>query len=159
MSTQVDSSAKFALANDITSFTLQFTAYLGDLKFKHDTAVALQNCSDKLALFTTNSFQARWIEIHRLDSVPLPVGGNQPSDHTKGTIFEYYYETDPQFRGEWFSFLCSTRTNKCSCAFVNNYNIKEHEWLHSVVDEFLAGSKVLRVVMLEFTEFKKEKFT
>jgi hypothetical protein len=85
---------------------VQFTAILGDLKHKNDVYIELQDFGPHVDLYFSNKSQAAFLRRHYPDLVPPPASpGQPPSDHTLGTIFEFHYYTELEFRLFYLSIL------------------------------------------------------
>jgi len=85
---------------------VQFTAILGDLKHKNDVYIELQDFGPRVDGYFSNKSQGLFLKRHFPDLVPPPASpGQPPSDHTLGTIFEFHYYTDLEFRLFYLSIL------------------------------------------------------
>lgn len=81
------------------SESIQFTAILGDLLHKQDVYVTKQNFGPEIDRFFSNHHQANYLRAFRPDLIPPPASPNQPpNDHTLGTVFEFHYYSDLNFR-------------------------------------------------------------
>jgi hypothetical protein len=79
---------------------VQFAAILGDLEHKKDVYLSRREFgTPAVDTLLTNRHQATYIRQYYPELVPdKDPSGNPPSTHTLGTIFEYKYYTDVQFK-------------------------------------------------------------
>jgi len=79
--------------------TYQFAAILGDLLHKQDCYLAFGDYGSVVEPYFTNESQAAWLRTNFSSLVPPPAQpGQDPSDHTLGTVFEFHYFSDLHFR-------------------------------------------------------------
>lgn len=79
--------------------TYQFTAILGDLLHKQDCYLLYGDYGKSIEDFFTNEHQAKFLRSYFPKLVPEPAQpGQEPSDHTLGTVFEFHYFSDLHFR-------------------------------------------------------------
>jgi len=84
---------------DWGSHITQFTAILGDLSHKTDLYLEFKTFGPVVEFYFTNRHQANWLRKHHPELVPPPEQpGQEPSEHTLGTAFEFYYYSDLAFR-------------------------------------------------------------
>jgi hypothetical protein len=91
----------------------QFTAIFGDLKHKEDVYTTLQDFGPRVEPLFSNESQAKFLKLCYPELVPPPSSpGQPPSSHTLGTIFEFHYYRDVDFR---FTYLNTLRAKPCWC--------------------------------------------
>jgi hypothetical protein len=77
----------------------QFAAILGDLLHKQDCYLAFGDYGAVIEPYFTNENQASWLRANFPLLVPPPAQpGQEPSDHSLGTVFEFHYFSDLHFR-------------------------------------------------------------
>jgi len=91
----------------------QFTSILGDLLHKQDLYMFFLDFGPDVEKFFSNKSQAKYLRLVYPDLVPKPdPSGNEPSDHTLGTIFELHYYSELSFR---MAYLKMIRTKPLWC--------------------------------------------
>jgi hypothetical protein len=104
----LDNRCNHFLSSSHLSPTSKITAFLGDLLHKKGVVEHFQQLDAVVSTYFSNSHQAWYILTARPDLVPPPESGNPPSIHTLGTIFEYHYETEVNFRFQYMNWLPDT---------------------------------------------------
>lgn len=84
----------------------RMTAIFGDLQHKLDLYTRYQAYGPAVEAFFTNQHQACFLREHFPSLVPPPAQpGQPPSDHTLGTVFEFHYHSDLDFRFTYLRLL------------------------------------------------------
>lgn len=79
-----------------------YAAWLGDATLSLDVKVALGRLDDqKYQEYTKNSALAAYLTQNYPELIPPPNGGQRPSEHRLGTIFEERYYQDTDFRRKY----------------------------------------------------------
>jgi hypothetical protein len=86
--------------------TVKYTAILGDLQHKLDVYKLFVNFGPIVEQHLSNRAQGEYLKLKYPELVPgKDPSGNDPSEHTLGTIFEFHYYTDPYFCGLYLNWL------------------------------------------------------
>lgn len=88
---------------------LQLISCLGDLLHKEDLYKLFKRVGPEVDALFKNEHQASYIGSFHQELCPPPdSAGNNPSSHTLGTYFEYYYHHEILFRSEYLIHINNT---------------------------------------------------